>query len=162
AGGDGANLRDAASLVAFIDRTKPNVLLNTGAYNYVDKAESEPDEAMLINAEGPRVLARRCRELGLPFIHMSTDCVFDGAKAGAYTEEDEALPLSAYGRSKLAGEVAVAEEYPEAMTARVAWVFSEYGDNFVSKVMGWAKTRPSLKVVDDQVGPPTYAPDIAA
>jgi dTDP-4-dehydrorhamnose reductase len=162
AGTDGANLRDAASLAAFVDRAKPDVLINTGAYNYVDKAESEPDEALLINADGPRTLAKLCRKHGIAFIHMSTDCVFDGRKASAYTEEDEALPLSAYGRSKLAGEEAVAEEYPDAMTTRVAWVFSEYGDNFVSKVMGWAKTRPALKVVSDQVGPPTYAPDIAA
>jgi dTDP-4-dehydrorhamnose reductase len=162
AGSEGANLRDPASLAAFLDRTRPDVVINTGAYNFVDKAESEPDEAMLVNAEGPRALARRCRALGVPFIHMSTDFVFDGLKASAYTEEDEALPLSAYGRSKLAGERAVAEEYPDAVTARVAWVFSEHGDNFVSKVIGWARTQPSLKVVNDQVGPPTYAPDIAA
>ncbi len=157
-----ADLRDARSLIAFIDRTRPDVLINAGAYNFVDKAESEPDEAMLINAEGPRALARRCRELGIAFIHMSTDCVFDGGKASPYTEEDEALPLSAYGRSKRAGEQAVAEEYPDAMTTRVAWVFSEYGDNFVSKMMEFAGKRPVLKVVNDQVGPPTYAPDIAA
>jgi dTDP-4-dehydrorhamnose reductase len=80
---------------------------------------------------------------------------------GLRTEEDEALPLSAYGRSKLAGEQAVAEEYPEALTTRVAWVFSEHGDNFVSKMIEFAGKRPVLKVVDDQIGPPTYAPDIA-
>jgi dTDP-4-dehydrorhamnose reductase len=157
-----ADLRDPKSLVAFVDRTKPNVLINTGAYNFVDKAETETDEAMRINADGPRALARRCRELGVGFIHMSTDCVFDGRKAGPYTEEDEALPLSAYGRSKLAGEQAVAEEYPEALTTRVAWVFSEYGDSFVSRMIAFAGKRPVLKVVNDQIGPPTYAPDIAA
>jgi dTDP-4-dehydrorhamnose reductase len=156
-----ADLRDPKSLIAFIDRTKPDVLINTGAYNFVDKAETETDEAMRINADGPRALARRCRELGVAFIHMSTDCVFDGRKAGPYTEEDEAQPLSAYGRSKLAGEQAVAEEYPEAMTTRVAWVFSEYGDSFVSKMIEFAGKRPVLKVVNDQIGPPTYAPDIA-
>jgi dTDP-4-dehydrorhamnose reductase len=156
-----ADLRDPKSLIAFIDRTKPDVLINTGAYNFVDKAEAEPDEAMLINADGPRALARRCRELGVAFIHMSTDCVFDGLKASPYTEEDEALPLSAYGRSKLAGEQAVAEEYPDALTTRVAWVFSEYGDSFVSKMIEFAGKRPLLKVVSDQFGPPTYAPDIA-
>jgi dTDP-4-dehydrorhamnose reductase len=92
---------------------------------------------------------------------MSTDCVFDGRKTAPYTEEDEAAPLSAYGRSKLAGEQAVAEEYPDALITRVAWVFSEYGDNFVSKMMEFAGKRPVLKVVNDQIGPPTYAPDIA-
>ncbi len=157
-----ADLRDPASLVAFVERTKPHVLINAGAYNFVDKAETGVDEAMRINTDGPRALARRCRELGIGFIHMSTDCVFDGRKSEPYTEEDEALPLSAYGRSKLAGEGAVAEEYPDALTARVAWVFSEYGDNFVSKMIEFAGKRPVLKVVNDQIGPPTYAPDIAA
>jgi dTDP-4-dehydrorhamnose reductase len=157
-----ADLRDPASLVAFVERTKPHVLINAGAYNFVDRAETEIGEAMRINADGPRVLARRCRELGIGFIHMSTDCVFDGNKPEPYTEDDEALPLSAYGRSKLAGEKAVAEEYPDALTARVAWVFSEYGDNFVSKMIEFAGKRPVLKVVSDQIGPPTYAPDIAA
>ncbi|HEX5007265.1 MAG TPA: sugar nucleotide-binding protein, partial [Hyphomonadaceae bacterium] len=81
-----ADLRDPQSLIAFIDRTKPDVLINAGAYNFVDKAEAEPDEAMRINADGPRTLARRCRELGVAFIHMSTDCVFDGLKASPYNE----------------------------------------------------------------------------
>jgi dTDP-4-dehydrorhamnose reductase len=156
-----ADLLDPESLAGFIDRARPDVLINAGAYNFVDRAETEIDEAMRINADGPRALARRCRELGVAFIHMSTDCVFDGRKALPYTEEDEARPLSAYGRSKLAGELAVAEEYPEALTTRVAWVFSEHGDNFISKMIELAGRRPVLKVVNDQIGPPTYAPDIA-
>jgi len=157
-----ADLRDPKSLIAVIDRTKPDVLINAGAYNFVDRAESEPDEAMRINAEGPGVLARRCRELGIAFIHMSTDCVFDGKGDQPHTEDEPPHPLSAYGRSKLAGEQAVAKEYPDALIARVAWVFSEYGDNFVSKMMEFAAKRPVLKIVNDQIGPPTYAPDIAA
>jgi dTDP-4-dehydrorhamnose reductase len=157
-----ADLRDPKSLIAFIDRTRPDVLINAGAYNFVDKAESEPDQAMRINADGPRALARRCRELGVSFIHMSTDCVFDGKGDKPHSEDEPAYPLSAYGRSKLAGEQAVVEEYPDALIARVAWVFSEYGDNFVSKMIELAGKRPVLKVVNDQVGPPTYAPDIAA
>jgi dTDP-4-dehydrorhamnose reductase len=162
AGRDSADLSDPASLARFVAEARADVVINTGAYNFVDRAETEPDEAMRINAEGPRALARCCRELGIPFIHMSTDCVFDGRKPSPYTEEDEALPLSAYGRSKLAGERAVAQEYPGALTIRVAWVFSEYGDNFVSKMIEFAGKRPVLKVVNDQVGPPTYAPDIAS
>jgi dTDP-4-dehydrorhamnose reductase len=157
-----ADLRDPKSLIAFIDRTRPDVLINAGAYNFVDKAESEPDQAMRINADGPRALARRCRELGVSFIHMSTDCVFDGKGDKPHSEDEPAYPLSAYGRSKLAGEQAVVEEYPDALITRVAWVFSEYGDNFVSKMIELAGKRPVLKVVNDQVGPPTYAPDIAA
>lgn len=161
AGREAADLTDAAGLEAFIHQTQPHVVINTGAYNLVDKAETDEATAFAVNAEGPRVLARLCRKHGVQFIHMSTDCVFDGTIAGAYTEEDKPNPISAYGRSKLAGEIAVAEEYPEATTARVCWVFSEYADNFVSKLIGFARTRPKLQIVNDQFGPPTYAPDIA-
>lgn len=161
AGRETADLTDAAALEAFIHQSQPHVLINAGAYNLVDKAETDEATAFAVNAEGPRTLARLCRQNGVQFIHMSTDCVFDGLIKGAYTEEDTPRPVSAYGRSKLAGEIAVAEEYPEATTARVCWVFSEYADNFVSKVIGFARSRPKLQIVNDQFGPPTYAPDIA-
>jgi dTDP-4-dehydrorhamnose reductase len=162
AGSAEADLRDAASLARFVDAARADVVINTGAYNFVDRAETETDLAFAINAEGPRVLARHCRNGGIPFIHMSTDCVFSGDKAGLYTEDDAPDPASAYGRSKFAGEQAVAEEYPEALTLRVAWVFSEYAETFVSRMISLARTQPVLRVVNDQVGPPTYAPDIAA
>jgi dTDP-4-dehydrorhamnose reductase len=162
ASSDEADLRDPASLAAFLDRARPRVLINAGAYNFVDRAEVEPGEAMRVNADGPRALARLCRARGVAFIHMSTDCIFGGNGHAPHTEEETPNPLSAYGRSKLAGERAVAEEYSDALTVRVAWVFSEHGDNFVSKMIELARKRPSLKVVSDQVGPPTYAPDIAA
>jgi dTDP-4-dehydrorhamnose reductase len=161
AGGSEADLRNAASLERFVDTARPDVLINAGAYNFVDRAETEAELAFAVNAEGPRILARLCRERSAAFIHMSTDCVFDGLKAGAYDEEDEPNPLSSYGASKFAGELAVEDEYPEALTVRVAWVFSEHGDNFVSKMIEFARARPVLRVVKDQVGPPTYAPDIA-
>jgi dTDP-4-dehydrorhamnose reductase len=162
AGRDRADLADGASLMRFLESAKADIVINAGAYNAVDKAESEEAIAFAVNAEGPRALARWCRKAGVPFIHMSTDCVFDGRAPVPYTEDDAPLPLSAYGRSKLAGERAVAEENPDALTVRVAWVFSEYGDNFVSKMIELARTRPKLRVVRDQIGPPTYAPDIAA
>jgi dTDP-4-dehydrorhamnose reductase len=161
-GREQADLANHASLARFIDRANADVVINTGAYNAVDRAEAEEAIAFAVNAEGPRALARLCAERGLPFIHMSTDCVFDGRASAPYREEEEPIPLSAYGRSKLAGEQAVAEENPDALTVRVAWVFSEYGDNFVSKMIELARTRPKLRVVRDQSGPPTYAPDIAA
>lgn len=161
AGRDGADLTDPTALEAFLHQSRAHVVINAGAYNFVDKAESDEATAFAVNADGPRTLARLCRRHGLQLIHMSTDCVFDGAGREPHTEDDQPRPLSAYGRSKLAGELAVAEEYPEASTARVCWVFSEYADNFVSKVIGWARTRPVLQVVSDQIGPPTYAPDIA-
>ncbi len=161
AGSAEADLRDAQSLARFIDAAKPDVVINTGAYNFVDRAESEPDEAMRVNADGPLALAQITRTLGLPFIHMSTDCVFDGLSSRPYTEDDTPNPLSAYGRSKLSGEQAVAAAYPAAVTTRVCWVYSEYGESFVSKIISLARTRSELQVVSDQIGPPTYAPDIA-
>jgi dTDP-4-dehydrorhamnose reductase len=145
-----------------INRAAQSAPDNAAAYNAVDRAESEPDVAMAVNADGPASIARHCRKLGLPFIHMSTDCVFDGTKASPYVESDAPHPLSAYGRSKLAGEQAVLGEDADALVARVCWVFSEYGENFVSRILDLARTRPSLRVVSDQVGPPTHAGDIAA
>ena len=161
AGREQLDLRAPASLVSFLDAVRPQGVINAAAYNFVDRAESEPDEAMRINAEGPAHLARLCRQRGWPLIHMSTDCVFDGAKVGVYSEEDPPHPLSAYGRSKLAGEEAVLAEDLSALIVRVCWVFSEFGDNFVSKMIELARRRPGLQVVSDQIGPPTYAHDIA-
>jgi dTDP-4-dehydrorhamnose reductase len=161
AGSAEADLRDAQSIARFIDAARPDVVINTGAYTYVDRAESEPDEAMRVNADGPLALAQITRTLGLPFIHMSTDCVFDGRSSTPYTEDDTPSPLSAYGRSKLAGEQAVAAAYPAAVTARVCWVYSEFGVNFFTKMLALARTQPELQLVSDQIGPPTYAPDVA-
>lgn len=158
---NGADLRDPEKLARFIDTAAPTILINCGAYNFVDKAETERDAAFAVNEAGPRVLARLCADRGIPFIHMSTDCVFDGAKEDPYTEDDPANPLSVYGQSKRAGEIAVAEIYPQALTVRVCWVFSGLADNFVSRMITLARERPVIRVVDDQVGPPTYAPDIA-
>ncbi len=156
-----ADLRSPESLARFLDAVQPDILVNAGAYNLVDRAESDRDAAFAVNADGPRALARLTRERGVSFIHMSTDCVFDGAKAGPYSETDPPNPLSVYGRSKLAGEQAVAEENPDASITRVCWVFSEHGENFVSRIIALARSQPVLRVVDDQRGPPTYAPDIA-
>lgn len=162
AGRETLDLGDADSLERFVLGARPDAVINAAAYNLVDKAESEPDVAMRINSDGPAALARICRREGLPFIHMSTDLVFDGTKPGPYVETDTPNPLSAYGRSKLAGEQAVLAEDPQALVTRVCWVYSEHGDNFVSKMLELAKTRPMLRVVSDQVGPPTHAADIAA
>jgi dTDP-4-dehydrorhamnose reductase len=157
-----ADLRDADSLARFIDAAAPHIVINAGAYNNVDRAETEQDLAFAVNAGGPRALARICAEREIGFVHMSTDCVFDGTKEGAYIEIDTPRPLSVYGHSKRAGELAVLEDNPAALTVRVCWIFSEFGDNFVAKMIGLARTRTELRVVNDQFGPPTYAPDIAA
>jgi dTDP-4-dehydrorhamnose reductase len=156
-----ADLRDSDSLIRFLDRATPDVLINAGAYNFVDRAETESEAAFAVNEAGPRILATLCAERGIPFVHMSTDCVFDGTSPDAYVEDDAPNPLSVYGQSKLAGERAVADANPAALIVRVCWVFSGYADNFVSKMISMARDRPVLRVVNDQVGPPTYAPDIA-
>ncbi|MEQ1780808.1 MAG: dTDP-4-dehydrorhamnose reductase [Hyphomonadaceae bacterium] len=156
-----ADLRDRDSLIRFLERAAPDVLINAGAYNFVDRAEAEREAAFAVNETGPRVLAALCAERGIPFVHMSTDCVFDGTAPDAYLEDDAPNPLSVYGHSKLAGERAVADANPAALIVRVCWVFSGYAENFVSKMISMARDRPVLRVVNDQVGPPTYAPDIA-
>ena len=138
------------------------VLVNAAAYTNVERAEDEPDLAYLVNEHGAALLARAARSTGLRFVHVSTDFVFDGRKDGAYTEDDEPNPLSVYGVTKLAGEVAVLAEDPDAIVARTAWVFGPAGANFPTKILAAARTHPSLKVVTDEVGSPTYTIDLAA
>jgi dTDP-4-dehydrorhamnose reductase len=138
------------------------ILVNAAAYTNVERAEEDPDTAYRVNEHGARVLARAAREAGLGFIHVSTDFVFDGTKNGAYVETDEPNPLSVYGTSKLAGERAVAEEYPAALTVRTAWVFGPNGANFPTKILDMARLTPALSVVTDEVGSPTYTIDLAS
>jgi dTDP-4-dehydrorhamnose reductase len=137
------------------------LVINPAAYTAVDKAEEEEDLATRVNGEGPRALAMACTDAGIPLIHISTDYVFDGAKAGPYTEDDAVAPMSAYGRSKLAGEVAVRAECARHVILRTAWVFSAHGRNFVRTMLRLAADKPELRVVADQHGCPTAAHDIA-
>jgi dTDP-4-dehydrorhamnose reductase len=137
------------------------LVINPAAYTAVDKAEQEEDLATRVNGDGPRALAMACTDAGIPLIHVSTDYVFDGAKDGPYTEDDAVAPTSAYGRSKLAGEVAVRAECPRHVIVRTAWVFSAHGKNFVKTMLRLAAEKPELRVVADQHGNPTAAHDIA-
>lgn len=139
----------------------PSAIINAAAYTAVDKAEEEEGVATAINAEGAAILAAIAAELDVPFLHISTDYVFDGLKAAPYTEDDPTGPTGAYGRSKLKGEEAVIATNPNAMIFRTAWVYSPFGKNFLKTMLTLAKTRDELGVVADQVGNPTYAPDIA-
>ena len=138
------------------------VVINAAAYTNVEGAEDHEDLAYLVNSHGPALLARDARENGLGFVHVSTDFVFDGRKPGAYAESDDTNPLSVYGASKLAGELAVELEYPDAIIVRTAWVFGPCGANFPVKIVAAARTRPTLSVVVDEVGSPTYTIDLAA
>lgn len=154
----------ALTLATFVESLVPGqtgVLVNAAAYTNVERAEDDEATAYRVNEHGARVLADAARETGLRFVHVSTDFVFDGTKRGAYAETDVTNPLSVYGASKLAGELAVAETYPDAIIARTAWVFGPGGANFPTKILAAAVTRTSLSVVTDEVGSPTYTLDLA-
>lgn len=149
------------TLRAQLDKLRPDFVINAAAYTAVDKAESEPDLALLINAKSPEVMASWCYINKAGFIHVSTDYVFDGSSNKPYTESDEVNPNSVYGRTKLSGEVAVLNANPAAIVIRTAWVFSEYGHNFVKTMLRLGGQKDELKVVADQIGCPTYAGDLA-
>jgi dTDP-4-dehydrorhamnose reductase len=143
-----------------------DVLANAAAFTAVDRCESEPELAKRVNADGPRLLATRCRGAGVRMLHVSTDYVFDGRSRRPYREEDATGPRTVYGRSKLAGERAVLETNSDSLVVRTSWVFGP-GRNFVGAILrqAWLRRRGEvagpLKVVDDQSGCPTYAADLA-
>jgi dTDP-4-dehydrorhamnose reductase len=139
----------------------PDIVVNAAAYTAVDQAEREPEIANSINGIGAGAVAEAARALGLPIIHLSTDYVFDGSKTSAYVEEDLVAPGSVYGASKSAGEQAVAAANDEHVILRTSWVYAPYGKNFVRTMMALAQSRDEVRVVADQYGCPTYAPDIA-
>lgn len=144
-----------------VNKYQPTVIINAAAYTAVDKAESEVELANAINNIGPKNLAKAASSVNAVILHISTDYVFAGNKHGLYTENDEVNPQGVYGQTKLAGEQSVAQECAEHIILRTAWVFSEYGNNFVKTMLRLAQTRDTLGVVSDQYGGPTYAGDIA-
>lgn len=155
------DLADAASIRKTLAELKPDAIVSAAAYTAVDKAESEPELAFAINAKGPQALAEVAAKLDIPIAHISTDYVFPGDKDGIYLETDQTGPVSVYGRSKLAGEAAIAAATPNHAILRIAWVYSPYGTNFVKTMLRLAETRDALNVVADQHGTPTSALDIA-
>jgi len=155
------DLGDRASIRAVLSQIKPDVIVSAAAYTAVDKAESEEELAFVVNAEGPTAIAEVAKELGVPIVHLSTDYVFSGDKQGLYVETDATGPVSAYGRSKLAGEEGVAAANPNHVILRTSWVYSPFGANFLKTMLRLAETRDALNVVADQHGTPTSALDIA-
>lgn len=158
-----ADLTDPDALARAVGEAgEIDLVLNAAAYTAVDKAESEPDLAYAVNAWAPRAIARACQARGLPLIHISTDMVFSGEKAGPYLETDAPAPLHVYGASKLAGEMAVLEACDRALVARVSWLFSAFGQNFLQMMLRLGQTQPLLRVVEDQRARPTASGDVAA
>lgn len=138
-----------------------DIVINGAAYTAVDKAESEPERADLVNGDAVGVLAEICAKRGLPLIHLSTDYVFDGAKPAPYNEDDPTAPLNAYGRSKLKGELLLRARHREHIILRTSWIYSAHGRNFVKTILKRAAETDELRIVDDQIGSPTSAGDIA-
>lgn len=155
------DLTSEAALAEAFARTPFAAVINAAAFTAVDAAEAQPDEAFLANAEVPARLAEATRRAGVPLVHISTDCVFDGALDRPYAEYDATAPISVYGASKLAGEVAVLSGNPRAAVVRTAWVVSARGKNFVRTILDAATSRSELSVVADVVGSPTSADDLA-
>lgn len=154
------DLGESEAIHEFVAQKRPSAIINAAAYTAVDNAEDDEDTAYSINAIAAGKLAQSARTLGVPFIHISTDYVFDGEKQTPYTEGDTPNPTGAYGRTKLAGEKLVMDANPNAVIMRTAWVYSPFGKNFLKTMINLAG-RDSLGVVADQFGNPTYAPDIA-
>jgi len=152
--------RDA--VLAHVESVAPQVIINAAAYTAVDGAETKPDLAVQVNAEGPGYLARAAQRVGARMLHISTDFVFDGNASVPYTPRQETRPLGVYGHSKLAGECRVQEILPlNALVLRTAWVYSSFGGNFVKTMLKLMAERDALSVVDDQVGTPTWANGLA-
>ena len=157
----GMDLANPDSIRRVIRDAKPEVIVNAAAYNNVDKAESEPELAMRVNGVAPGVMAEEAKRLGAILIHYSTDYVFDGERDRPYNEDDPPNPLSEYGRSKLAGEQAIASSGAPHLIFRTSWVYAARGQNFVRTMLRLGRERSELRIVDDQVGAPNWARFIA-
>ena len=154
------DLADADALRQAVRREKPEVIINAAAYTAVDKAEDEPDKAMRINGAAPGVLAEEAKRAGTLLVHYSTDYIFDGMKRSPYLETDPPKPLGVYGRTKLDGETRIRASGCRHLIVRTAWVYGR-GGNFVRAILRQAEKGAALRVVNDQVGAPTWAFDIA-
>lgn len=161
-GRDAVDLSDPEACAAAIRAARPAAVINAAAYTAVDRAESEPDLARLVNGAAPAAMARACAGAGVPFLHISTDYVFDGSGDRPWREGDPTGPLGVYGATKLAGEQGIAAAGGQSAVLRTAWVFSAHGTNFVRTMLRLGAEREELRVVADQHGGPTPAADIAA
>lgn len=161
-GRNGADLTDPQACAALIHSHAPRAVINAAAYTAVDRSEEDEAAATVINADAPAAMARACAALDIPFVHISTDYVFDGTGAAAWSPGDKTDPQNAYGRSKRAGEDAVRSAGGRYAILRTSWVFSSHGANFVKTMLRLSETRDTLNVVSDQIGGPTPARAIAS
>jgi dTDP-4-dehydrorhamnose reductase len=155
------DLAEPDQAVSAVRSVHPDVLVNAAAYTAVDRAESEPELAMRVNGAAPGILAEEAKRLGALLIHYSTDYVFDGTKSTPYVEDDSTNPINAYGRSKLQGERAIQASGCRHLILRTSWVYGNRGSNFLLTVLRLARELPELRIVDDQIGAPTWCRDIA-
>lgn len=161
-GRDRADLSDPAACAAAIRDHAPTAVINAAAWTAVDAAEAEEEAAMVVNRAAPAAMARACADLGVPFVHISTDYVFDGSGTAPFAPDHPTGPLGAYGRTKLAGEEAVRAAGGTHAILRTSWVFSAHGNNFVKTMLRLGAEREALTIVGDQIGGPTPAAGIAA
>jgi len=157
----GLDVADLARLRTVIRELQPRLIVNAAAYTAVDRAETEEALARRVNAEAPRVLAEEAQRLHAWLVHYSTDYVFDGTRQGAYLEDDAPNPVNAYGRTKLAGEQAIASVGGRYLIVRTSWVYADRGRNFLRTMRRLAQERDELRIVDDQTGAPTWARIVA-
>ena len=156
-----ADLSHPHKLEKVLERYNPSLVINTAAYTQVDNAEKEELLATIVNAESPAAMAIYCNERNIPFIHFSTDYVFDGSGSNAWQENDIPSPLNAYGRSKLAGEEAITHIGGKYLIFRTSWLYDAHGKNFPNTILRLAGEKESLRIIDNQFGAPTYSPDLA-
>lgn len=154
-------LDDLEKLKIQLNQIQPGVIFNCGAYTAVDKAETEKEQAFAINHLAVELIAKYSQENNVKLIHISTDYVFDGTSSIALNEEEETNPINVYGASKRAGEIACLKENPDSIIIRTSWVYSKFGNNFVKTMQRLMQEREAINVVNDQIGSPTYAADLA-
>lgn len=158
------NIANQQSIHGALQQYQPNVVINAAAFTNVEQAEIDPESAFAINSEAAGLLAKACLESDVQLIQLSTDYVFDGTKGEPYAESDETKPINNYGHSKLAGELKTQSINPDTIVVRTSWLYSEFCENFQTKLLRAAKDKlrkkETLKVVSDEFGTPTYAPDL--
>ncbi len=158
---DTFDIADEAAVHAYMERVRPQAVIHCAAYTAVDGAESEEELCRSVNVLGTKYLAEAAAKVGAKFLYISTDYVFDGEKRGAYSPDDEISPRSVYGRTKAEGEAQVMAALDRFFIVRISWAFGRNGKNFVKTMLRLAEIKKELNVVCDQIGSPTYTPDLA-